>query len=308
MEPLSRTVTDPHADGSKSVGRLGSADQASPRRFKPFVKWAGGKTRLLPQLLPHVPRQIVDYYEPFVGGGAMYFAVRSRVTGLCHLSDLNDELINAWIIVRDCPLDLLAALERYHDADSEAFYYEVRSASPAGDIARAARFIYLNQTAWNGLWRVNKLGDFNVPWGARSFRGLTAPQVEALQPALTNTTLAVSDFRTALMGAGPGDFVYLDPPYLPISDTSKFFFYTERRFRAPDLASLADLCTELTARGVAWVLSNRDTPVVRELFPTAHIVPLTARRSVAAQNRRDVEPSDSPEVIVVGDQSGSRAS
>ena len=117
---------------------------------------------------------------------------------------------------------------------------------------------------------------------------------------MSRADVTVDDFREALARVAPGDFVYLDPPYLPLSDTSKFFFYTERRFRAPDLRALADVCRDLTDRGVAWVLSNRDTPLVREFFAFAEIVPLTARRSVAAQNRRDVEAIASPEVMVIG--------
>jgi DNA adenine methylase len=117
---------------------------------------------------------------------------------------------------------------------------------------------------------------------------------------LRKTQIDFLDFREALERAEPGDFVYLDPPYLPLSDTSKFFLYTERRFRAPDLEELAACCETLTLRGIRWMLSNRDTPLVRDLFGHARIIGLTARRAVAAQNRRDIEAVDSPEVIVVG--------
>jgi DNA adenine methylase len=270
-------------------------------RPRPFLKWAGGKTRLLRHLLPYVPETIEDYYEPFVGGGAMFFAIHDRVANRSHLSDLNDELVNAWIVVRDSPYELLEALAKLRTEDSMEFYYQIRAAQwPEDSIDRAARFVYLNQTSWNGLWRVNRKGEFNVPWGARPFRGLTARQLLGLRLALSSADVDREDFRGALAVARAGDFVYLDPPYLPLSDTSKFFFYTEQRFRAPDLGSLAEMCTDLTNRGVAWVLSNRDTPLVRELFGWADVVPLTARRSVAAQNRRDVEAVASPEVIVVG--------
>lgn len=273
--------------------------RADPR-VGPFVKWAGGKTRLLPMLLPYVPAGIRNYYEPFLGGGAMFFATRQRVAGWSYLSDLNEELVNTWRAVQTRPTELHQALETYHAQDSEAFYYRVRAERPRGELERAARFIYLNQTAWNGLWRVNKTGEFNVPWGARPFRGFNRQQLEQFQTTLVRTSIDSQDFRASLDGAEAGDFVYLDPPYLPVSDTSKFCFYTEQRFRTPDLGDLANLCAQLSARGVNWVLSNRDTPQVRELFSRAAITRLTARRSVGAQNRRDVEPIDSPEVIIAG--------
>jgi DNA adenine methylase len=274
---------------------------SSPAQPRPFLKWAGGKTRLLRHLLQYVPETIQDYYEPFVGGGAMFFAIHDRVANRSHLSDLNDELVNAWIVVRDSPYELLEAIAKLRTQDSKEFYYLMRSGPSSEDpVDRAARFVYLNQTAWNGLWRVNRKGEFNVPWGARPFRSMTAKQLLGLRVALSGADVVVRDFRDAMSTAKAGDFVYLDPPYLPLSDTSKFFFYTERRFRAPDLGALAEACAALTDRGVAWVLSNRDTPLVRQLFTSADIVPLTARRSVAAQNRRDVEATASPEVIVIG--------
>jgi DNA adenine methylase len=267
---------------------------------KPFIKWAGGKTRLLPSLLPHVPRTIANYHEPFIGGGAMYFAVADRVAGTSYLSDLNEELVNAWIAVRDHCDELEAALEDYRARDSEDFYFTVRPMQPQGVVPRAARFLYLNQTSWNGLWRVNKWGGFNVPWGDRQFRGLTREQIDSASLRLESADIGLRDFRDAMTLARPGDFVYLDPPYLPISDTSKFHLYTEKRFRGPDLKELANLCDDLSERGVAWMMSNRDTPLVRELFGGHRIESLTTRRSVAAQNKRDVEPSDSLEAIVIG--------
>jgi DNA adenine methylase len=277
------------------------AEPSSAEKPRPFLKWAGGKTRLLSRLLPYVPDAIGNYFEPFLGGGAMFFALQGRLEGRSYLSDLNDDLINAWVVVRDSPAELLEALADLRGHDCEAFYYQVRAAEPAEDgVSRAARFVYFNQTAWNGLWRVNRKGEFNVPWGSRPFRGLSARRLLGLRGALARTEIDTRDFRSGLTSAEAGDFVYLDPPYLPVSDTSKFFFYTEQRFRAPDLRDLAAVCEELTARTVAWVLSNRDTPLVRELFGWADVVALTARRSVAAQNRRDVEPVASPEVIVVG--------
>jgi DNA adenine methylase len=268
---------------------------------RPFLRWAGGKTRLLRTLRAHFPATFHGYYEPFLGGGAVFFDTGRRSTGPIVLSDLNAELVNVWRLVRDQPGELLTALTPYDGKDTEVEYYAVRDgAQPDEPVARAARFLYLNQTAWNGLWRVNRWGRFNVPWGARPFRGVDADELLDLSAVLAHVDIREADFRDVLAEPGDGDFVYLDPPYLPVSDTSKFHGYTERRFRGPDLAELAELCRQLTERGAHWVLSNRDTPLVRELFGHAEILALTTRRSVAAQNRRDVEPADSPEVIIVG--------
>lgn len=273
------------------------------RPLRPFIKWAGGKTRLLKRLLPHVPERFKGYHEPFLGGGAMYFAVRDRASGYAHLTDLNEDLINAWAAVRNHDKDLQRLLRRYKSRDSKDFYYEQRPLQPTDPLERAARFIYLNQTSWNGLWRVNRWGEFNVPWGQRPFRGLASADLLTYRAALQRSHIHLADFRDALDRPKKGDFVYLDPPYLPLSDTSKFFLYTEKRFREPDLRELASCCEDLTRRGVGWMLSNRDTPLVRELFDHARIIGLTTRRSVAAQNHRDVEAVDSPEVIVLGPES-----
>jgi DNA adenine methylase len=268
--------------------------------LRPFLKWAGGKTRLLPKILPYVPDEFENYHEPFLGGGAMFFAVRDRMRGVARLHDLNEILVNVWQRVQEDPDGLLEALEYYRGHDSKDFYLSQRTEVPDTLVGRAAWFVYVNQTAWNGLWRVNKWGQFNVPWGARAFRGIDADFLRQVSDALIGATITSDDFRVTLPKAEAGDFVYIDPPYLPISDTSKFYLYTERRFRAPDLTELADLCHDMTERGVTWLMSNRDTDQVRDLFPDNEIVRFTARRSVAAQNRRDVEKADSPEALILG--------
>lgn len=269
-------------------------------RLKSFLRWAGGKNKLLDAIVPHIPASFENYYEPFLGSGAVFFAVRGRAKQTAHLSDLNEELVNIWTIVRDKPREFLAELEKYRGHDSEEQYYVIRAERPLSPISKAARFFYLNQTAWNGLWRVNRFGVFNVPWGDRPFRGLEADYLKRVSSVLAPVGIRYADFREALASAKKGDFVYLDPPYLPVSDTSKFAGYTEKRFRRADLAELAEICRDLTARGVTWVMSNRDTADVRDLFDHGHIVRFTTWRSVAAQNRRNVEPSASPEVVVVG--------
>lgn len=271
-----------------------------PSRTRPFLRWAGGKTRLLNNLLPYLPASISSYHEPFLGSGAVFFAVRERIADTAYLSDLNDELINIWKVVQTQPNDFLLEIAQYHNRNGKEEYYKVRSEQPEAPLERAARFFFLNQTAWNGLWRVNRWGVFNVPWGARSFRGIDREALFSVKDALNGVVVEKNDFREALKKVKAGDFVYLDPPYLPISDTSKFSGYTERRFRRADLGELAEATRELSERGASWVMSNRDTEAVRDLFGHGEIIRFTTRRSVAAQNRRDIEPRHSPEVIVVG--------
>ncbi|HET6940570.1 MAG TPA: DNA adenine methylase [Sphingomicrobium sp.] len=291
------------AEALAYVEQGGSAQAASAQeslRPRPFLRWAGGKTRLIPKILPYLPEKIGSYHEPFLGSGAIYFSIQERIGGTSYLSDLNDELINIWSIVRNDPEKLLFGLQAYRGRDSEEDYYLIRAASPTDPIARAARFFYLNQTAWNGLWRVNRWGVFNVPWGARPFRGISTSAIHAASDSLRNAQISHADFRTALQSVREGDLVYLDPPYLPVSDTSKFSGYTGKRFRRPDLEELSQITRELSERRVHWVMSNRDTQDVRDLFGHGEIIRFTTRRSVAAQNKRDIEPKDSPEMIVVG--------
>ncbi|MEE3500480.1 Dam family site-specific DNA-(adenine-N6)-methyltransferase [Acidiphilium acidophilum] len=267
---------------------------------RPFLKWAGGKTKLLPAILPHVPARIANYHEPFLGSGAVFFAVAPRISGTPYLGDMNGELVNAWQTVRDDPDGFLAAARAFMGQDTAEAYYRIRSEKPGSDLMRAARFIYLNQTAWNGLWRVNKHGVFNVPWGARPFRGLDAGVIQSASQVLQPAMIRHLDFREAIGRARPGDFVYLDPPYLPASDTSKFCFYTKERFRSPDLDEMASLCRKMSAEGINWMMSNRDNERMRSLFDHARIIPFRTWRSVSAQNRRNIQPTSSPEVIVVG--------
>lgn len=267
---------------------------------RPFLKWAGGKGKLLSAILPYVPPNIQNYHEPFLGSGAVFFALAPRVSGTSHLCDLNDELVNVWLAVRDHPDKLLADVRSFAGYDRQEDYYRVREEQPTCPYRRAARFIFLNQTAWNGLWRVNKHGIFNVPWGNRPFRGLDASIIHAASRVLSNAAIDHLDFREAIARAKAGDFVYLDPPYLPASDTSKFCFYTKKRFLAPDLEELASLCEKMTSDGINWMMSNRDNGRIQQLFAHAKIVSFKTWRSVSAPNKRDVQPTSSPEVIVVG--------
>lgn len=282
--------------------------QAEAAPVKPFIRWAGGKTRLRPKIIPYVPESIRNYHEPFLGGGAIFLAIRQRIAGRANLADLNGHLVNAWLAVRDNQADLRALLTEHQKRDSKDYYYEVRAQVPTAPIEQAARFLYLNATSWNHLWRENsKTGAMNVPWGDRQFREFDEETWKLLGNTLTIADIRTEDFRDALARVQPGDFVYLDPPYLPVwtdrdekEPTSKFNKYTAKVFGQKDLEDLSELCEGLTRRGVRWVMSNRDTAGVREMFPSAEVVRFTTNRSVAAQNKRNVEARRSPEAILVG--------
>jgi DNA adenine methylase len=212
--------------------------------------------------------------------------------------------------MRDHQPELRPLLEWYLSNDSKEFYYKVRSnAAPDSAVEKAARFLYLNGVSWNHLWRENsRTGAMNVPWGDRRFKGVDDPTMKSIGTILVRADIATADFRVVLDTATRGDFVYLDPPYLPVftspdiekEPTAKFNKYTAKTFEMSDLIELAEICAALSRRGVRWVMSNRDTASVRDLFPDSEIVRFTAHRSLAAQSRREVEAHQSPEAIIVG--------
>jgi DNA adenine methylase len=238
--------------------------EAERRPPTPFLKWAGGKTSLLPELLKHVPPRPRCYHEPFVGGGALFFATTPR---RAVLSDSNAELIHCWQQVRDEVYGVLDALAEH--VYERGHFERVRALDPLrlSPADRAARFIYLNKTCFNGLWRVNRSGRFNVPFGR--YRNPTfhdpALLIRASQ-ALHAVQLVRAPFEIALERTSPGDFVYLDPPYDPLSETASFTSYTPDSFGWEDQKRLASACATLDRRGVRFLLSNSATPRIRDLY------------------------------------------
>lgn len=242
---------------------------------RPFVKWAGGKARLAPTIVASMPAGMRRYVEPFVGAGAVFFALNAeRPSTPALLSDANPDLVETFTVLRDEPAALsaqLAALQsRYLAANAEgrrSIYYEVRSAQPGTPVGRAARFIFLNKTCYNGLFRVNASGGFNVPHGRyKNPRIHDAALLETCSRALQSAELRLADFGAVCESAGPGDFVYLDPPYHPLTATANFTGYTRADFGQADQLRLRDTFEHLSRRGVAAVLSNSDHPFVRSLY------------------------------------------
>ncbi len=242
---------------------------------KPFVKWAGGKAKLAPRIVAEAPASFSRYHEPFLGAGAVFFALEEARPGLqACLSDANQELIAAFRAVRDNLGGLVAALADISghylalDADGRRrFYLDVRARPLLDPVAAAARFIFLNKTGYNGLYRVNASGGFNVPHGRYvNPRVLDREGLLAASKALAHADLQVLDFAAACERAEPGDFVYLDPPYHPLSATASFTAYTSGDFGPADQERLRDAFDYLTRRGVSALLSNSDHPAIHELY------------------------------------------
>ncbi len=268
---MTRRLT--RADDAPARGRQ---DAAAPR---PPVKWAGGKGGLLASFEPLFPRQPWELYvEPFVGGGAVFFHLQPERAVLI---DNNEELINFYSVVRDRLDELLADLRRHEN--TAAYYYRIRALDPSrlDPVERASRFLYLNKTGYNGLWRVNARGQHNVPFGRyKNPTIVDEPNLRRVSQALARAEIRLGDFTLAREHAGPGTFVYLDPPYHPLSSTARFTAYTKDGFTEDDQRRLAELFRELDRRGCLLMLSNSDTPLIRELYAGYDIQVVYARRAI----------------------------
>ncbi len=246
---------------------------------RPFLKWAGGKSQLLPELSRRIPAHFGRYHEPFVGGGALFFYLWNN--GLLRqgalLSDLNAELIDCYIAVRDEVDELIELLYRLRPyATDREFFYEIRSWDRRPDFAhrprveRAARTIFLNRTCYNGLYRLNNKGQFNAPFGYyKNPLIVDSDNLREVSRALHNVDLRVADFATVLDTAQPGDFIYFDPPYVPVSSTASFTSYTRRGFDETEQRRLAQVFHQLAARNCFVMLSNSSTALARQLYASA---------------------------------------
>lgn len=261
----------------------------------PFLKWVGGKSQLLNELFKYIPNDYNKYIEPFVGGGALFFNL-SPETAI--INDSNEELINAYKIVRD-DVDGLIELLRTYDYE-KSFYYEMRAKSPNGlsKTERAARLIYLNKTCFNGLYRVNKKNEFNVPMGRYSNPNICDEEkLTAASKALQNTVIECGDYKDVLTKyASKGDLVYIDPPYQPVSNFSDFKRYTKEFFYQEDQVKLRDFVGELKAKGCFVIASNSYCDFILELYKDFDIKVVSAKRYInkIAERRNNIN-----EVIIL---------
>jgi DNA adenine methylase len=282
--PLARKVPSRARSRAQPV----KTNSVAGREAQPFLKWAGGKSQLLDQFEPFFPALIQSYCEPFVGGGAVFFHLKARFPKFrAALRDNNEELVNCYQAVRDDVETLMGRLDEHLQQfrlGGERYYYQVRKEHKlSGPVERASRMIFLNKTCYNGLWRVNARGEFNVPIGSYRPEKVSLydrANLLAASRALQDVDLAVQDFRKTLEEAKRGDFVYVDPPYYPLSRTANFTSYTKEEFGEARQRELAKLVGQAARHGAQVMLSNSDTPLTRRLYAEFNLNTVQARRAV----------------------------
>jgi DNA adenine methylase len=284
---------------SRAPRRAEHPPAPSPASTTPIIKWVGGKSKLLGELAARLPPRHGRYFEPFAGGAALFFHLApTRAV----LADLNPDLIAMYQAVAADAAGLIRRLAIHRDAHAEAHYYQIRDRWNDRSVSwsavdRAAAFVYLNRTCFNGLWRVNKGGAFNVPMGRYTNPLICDPEaLTAAAAVLARARVRCADYRAAVADAEAGDLVYFDPPYDPLTPTANFTSYTGSGFGPEHQAELADLVRALAARGCHVLVSNSDTPRVRALYRGLRIDRVRCPRAINsdAARRGDVD-----EVIVV---------
>ena len=250
----------------------------------PIVKWVGGKRQLMFELLNNMPENYNRYFEPFIGGGALFFELQPDNA---YISDMNEELINLYKVVRDNVDELIIDLKK-HDISKE-YFMRIRDIDRTSDyekwsnVKKASRFIYLNRTCFNGMYRVNSKGEFNVPFGHyKNPRIVEENNLINCSNLLQRTEIRHADYSEILNRVKKGDFVYFDPPYVPLSETSSFTSYTKDGFDMNMQFKLRDVCDELNSMGVKFLLSNSDTKLVNELYENYNIKKVFASRQINA--------------------------
>lgn len=266
------------------------------RTYQPFVKWVGGKRGLLSQIIPLLPKKFNNYFEPFVGGGALFFELYSL--GLLKdkevfLFDINSELINAYNVVKNDPLRLIEELEILKKDHSKEQFYEIRAWDrdknflKRSDIERASRFIYLNKTCFNGLYRVNKNNQNNVPMGSYKEPNICDDEVILnASEALQNVNILNASYQEVLKYASKGDLVYFDPPYYPLTQTASFTSYSEFDFLEKEQKELFEVFKNLSKKGCSVLHSNSDTKFIKDLYKKFEIIEIFANRFINSKSER----------------------
>lgn len=254
----------------------------------PILKWVGGKRQLLDSIEPLIPKYST-YYEPFIGGGAVLF---SRQPDKAVINDSNQELINVYLTIKNEPEALIEKLKEHKENSSENYFYSIRAMDRdkiffdnMTNVERAARIIYLNKTCYNGLFRVNSLGEFNSPWGRYKNPNITnETTINALHTYFNRANIIIKcgDYREALKGIRKGAFVYFDPPYMPISSSASFTGYTVGGFGEQEQIELKEQCDALNAKGIKFLLSNSSCPFIEDLYKSYIIEYANAKRVINA--------------------------
>jgi len=257
---------------------------------KPFLRWAGGKTRSVPFLKAHLPSDfshVNRYFEPFLGAGSLFFSLKPQNAVL---SDNNKDLIESYRAIKKNPLIISKYLSEHQKKTSEHYYYEMRNKynNSKPSVYRAALFTYLNKTCFNGIWRVNKRGEFNVPYGKQEHPSIPSrEELIKISEVLANAKLIHCNYKNIIDEVKKADFVYLDPPYPPLSNTSNFTQYTSDGFTKKDHEELAIFAAELTQKGCYVLISNSDTEYIRSLYQNNfNIFELEVTRLIRADGHR----------------------
>ncbi|MCR1960481.1 DNA adenine methylase [Thomasclavelia cocleata] len=255
--------------------------------LSPVLKWVGGKRQLLNDIIPMIPKNCSTYVEPFIGGGAVLFELQPKKA---IINDFNSELINVYTVIRDYPEELIKELQFHKDNNTSEHFYAVREYdrkpeffSQMTPVQKAARVIYLNKTCYNGLYRVNSAGQFNSPYGKYKNPNIVNETViRAMSKYFNENNIVIKneDFKEALKGLRRGAFVYLDPPYMPISSSSSFTGYTENGFNEDKQRELKELCDKLDKKGIKFLQSNSDCEFIRELYSGYRIKTIKAKRAI----------------------------
>lgn len=255
-------------------------------KLTPILKWVGGKKQLLSEITPLIPKKITTYVEPFIGGGAVLFNLQPKKA---IINDLNKELINTYKVVKKSPRELLELLKIHDKNNCEDYFYEIRALDRTNNfknmnnIEKAARVIYLNKTCFNGLYRVNKTGKFNSPYGKyKNPNIINESALLAMSDYFNNNNIKIiqGDYKNALKDLKKNSFVYFDPPYMPISTSSSFTNYTKTSFNEKEQIELKKECDKLNNKGIKFMLSNSDHPLIRELYKDFDIRIIKAKRSI----------------------------
>jgi DNA adenine methylase len=262
---------------------------------KPFVKWAGGKRQLLSVITNHIPGKFERYFEPFLGGGAVFFSLVSKERKTkWFISDLNSDLVLSYATIRDKVKELVLSLENHaanYSKNQSSYYYKVREANPKNEIDKVSRLIFLNKTCFNGLYRVNSKGKFNVPVGRYVNPNIVNKEnLFEISRVLQSKDILIKcqDFEDALKGVGHEDFVYLDPPYQPVSTTASFTSYTDSDFDFSDQERLYAKFKALDKKGVKVLLSNSRSDEIIELFNefSGGIIEISANRFINSVSQK----------------------
>lgn len=266
----------------------------------PVLKWAGGKRQILQHILKQIPEEFSTYYEPFLGGGAVFFDLQPQKAVV---NDINEELVNVYTVIRDNLEELIEDLKKHKN--ERDYFYAIRELDrdkekyrELSNVERASRIIYLNKTCYNGLFRVNRQGEFNAPFGRYKNPNIVNERtLRAVSNYLNKAkvTLRCGDFEGVVKGIRKGSFVYFDPPYDPVSDSANFTGYDKGGFNRAEQVRLKMLCDELDARGVRFLLSNSATDFILELYKDYHITIVRANRAI---NSRGDKRGKVDEVLV----------